>query len=185
MLRVLVSLALVIFGMAVAQKAPTIDGKVAAGEYAKSLKHEKSGLTLSWSIVGDTIYIALQEENEGWIGLGMLAEKEDKKKGADSYLFTMDAGKLVAMDMTQIKRTGRPALDTEEGGKDSILQVAGGASGKTWTVEFSRKLKTGDTTDMDITAGKKFFLMIAEGPEMSFKEEHKKTQRWYVEDFSF
>lgn len=183
MFRVMVSLALLVLGLGFA--APAVDGKVAAGEYAKSFKHEKSGLTLSWSIVGDTIYIALQEENDGWIGLGLLAEKDDKKKGADQYLFTMDGGKLVAMDMTQIKRTGRPALDTDEGGKESILQVAGGATGKAWTVEFSRKLKTGDSTDMDIATGKKFVLMIAEGPEMSFKEEHKKSERWMIEDFSF
>lgn len=185
MLRVLVSMVLVAFGLGIAQKAPTVDGKVAAGEYAKTFKHEKSGVTISWSIVGDTIYIALQEDNEGWIGIGLLASKEDKKLGADQYLFTMDGGKLVAMDMTQVKRTGRPAMDTDEGGKDSILQAAGGASGKAWTVEFSRKLKTGDSNDMDIAAGKKFILLIAEGPEMSFKEEHKKSSRWLIEDFSF
>jgi hypothetical protein len=176
-----------VLGLAIgfAQTAPKIDGKVNAGEYAKTLKHEKSGVTLSWSIVGDTIYIALQGDSGGWIGLGMLAEKDDKKKGADSYIFTMDGGKMVALDMTQIKRTGAPQPDDEEGGKNSILQAAGGVSGKTWTVEFSRKLKTGEPTDMEITAGKKFFLMIAKGPEMSIKEEHKKSERWYIEDFAF
>ena len=174
-----------VFAMGLAQKAATIDGKVNAGEYAKTLKHEKSGVTLSWSIVGDTIYIAMQVESPGWIGIGMLAEKDDKKLGADSYIFTMDGGKFTAMDMTQIKRTGKPAEDTDEGGKNSILQSAGTYVNKVWTVEFSRKLKTGEATDMDITAGKKFFLMLAEGPEMSLKEEHKKSERWYIEDFAF
>lgn len=168
-----------------AQKAATIDGKVAAGEYAKTLKHEKSGVTLSWSIVGDTIYIAMQVESPGWIGVSMLAEKDDKKMGADSYVFTMDGGKFSAMDMIQIKRTGKPAEDTTEGGKNSILQSAGTYVGKAWTIEFSRKLKTGEDTDMEIGAGKKFFLMFAEGPEMAIKEEHKKSERWYIEDFSF
>lgn len=179
--------ALVTCGMAItlAQAAPKVDGKVNAGEYAKILKHEKSGITLSWSIVGDTIYIAIQAENEGWVGLGMMTAKDDKKKGADSYLFTMEDGKLVAMDMIQVKRTGRPALDEDEGGKNSILASAATQNGKAWTIEFSRKLNTGDKADMDIAAGKKFFLMLALGPEMNWKEEHKKTMRWYVEDFAF
>ncbi|MCX7782991.1 MAG: DOMON domain-containing protein [Meiothermus sp.] len=185
LLRVLVALALVACGLALAQRAPTIDGRVAAGEYAKTLKHDKSGMTISWSIVGDTIYIALQVDSPGWIGIAMLAEKDDKKKGADSYLFTMDGGKFTAMDMIQVKRTGKPADDTEEGGKNSILQSAGTYAGKTWTVEFSRKLKTGEATDMDIAAGQKFILMIAEGPEMAIKEEHKKSDRWYIENFNF
>jgi hypothetical protein len=174
-----------VLAVGLAQRAATIDGKVNAGEYAKTLKHDKSGMTLSWSIVGDTLYMALQVESPGWIGVAMMAEKDDKKMGADSYVFTMDGGKFTAMDMIQVKRTGKPAEDADEGGKNSILQSAGTYVGKVWTVEFSRKLKTGEATDMDISAGKKFFLMIAEGPEMSLKEEHKKSERWYIEDFAF
>lgn len=184
MMRTLWLIAALTLAIGLAQKAPTLDGKVASGEYAKTLKHDKSGLTFSWSIVGDTIYMALQGENAGWIGVGLLPEKDDKKKGADQYMFTMEGGKLAAFDMTQVKRTGRPAMDDDEGGKNSI-QAAGGQSGKVWTVEFSRKLKTGDTADMDIAAGKKFVLMIATSPELSAKEEHKKTSRWEIEDFSF
>lgn len=174
-----------VLAMGLAQRAATIDGKVTAGEYAKTLKHDKSSTTLSWSIVGDTIYIAIQTESEGWTGIGFMAEKDDKKLGADSYIFTMDGGKFTAFDTVQVKRTGRPADDTAEGGKFSILQSAGTYAGKVWTVEFSRKLRTGDSTDMDISAGKKFILSIAHGPEMALKEEHKKSERWYVEDFAF
>jgi len=182
--RALFVLMLVVPGLALAQRAPAIDGRVAAGEYAKTFKHDKSGMTISWSIVGDTLYMALQVDSPGWVGIAMMAEKDDKKKGADTYIFTMDGGKFTALDMIQVKRTGKPADDTEEGGKNSILQAAGTYAGKTWTVEFSRKLKTGDSNDMDITAGQKFIFMIAVGPEMSIKEEHKKSERWYIENFS-
>lgn len=183
--RMLVALVLLGLAFVLAQRAPTIDGRVAAGEYAKTLKHDRSGMTISWSIVGDTIYIALQVDSPGWIGIAMMTEKDDKKKGADSYIFTMEGGKFTAMDMIQVKRTGKPADDTEEGGKNSILQSAGTYAGKTWTVEFSRKLKTGEAADMDITAGQKFIFSIAKGPEMAIKEEHKKSERWYIENFSF
>lgn len=168
-----------------AQKAATVDGKVAAGEYAKTQKHEKSGVTISWSIVGDTLYLALQGDSDGWLGMGLLPQEDDKKLGADQYLFTMDGGKFQALDMTQTKRTGAPKLDTDEGGKSSFLAVAGTYTGKTWTIEFSRKLKTGDSADVDVVAGKKLILLIALGGEMSIKEEHKKSARWLIEGFAF
>lgn len=171
-------------GLVLAQ-APKVDGKIAPGEYAKSFKHDKSGITLYWSVVGDTLYLALEGESKGWVGVGFLAEKTDKKKGGDQYLFYMDGGKLVALDMYQTKRTGAPVADEKEGGKNSILASAATYEGGKWTVEFSRKLKTGEATDVEIAPGKKLILMLAVAGKMDPKEEHKKTERWYVEDFAF
>ncbi len=171
-------------GLVLAQ-APKVDGKIAPGEYAKSFKHDKSGITLYWSVVGDTLYLALEGESKGWVGVGFLAEKTDKKKGADQYLFYMDGGKLVALDLYQTKRTGAPVADEKEGGKNSILAAAATYEGGRWTVEFSRKLKTGEATDVEIVPGRKLILMLAHSDKMDPKEEHKKTERWYVEDFAF
>ncbi|WP_243089809.1 DOMON domain-containing protein [Thermus neutrinimicus] len=171
-------------GVAGAQ-APKVDGRIAPGEYAKTYRHEKSGITLYWSIVGDTLYLALEGKSKGWIGIGFLPEKGDKKKGADQYLFYMDAGKLVALDMYQVKRTGAPVVDEKEGGKNSILAAAATYENDTWVVEFSRKLKTGEATDVEMVPGKKILVMLAYAGKMDPKEEHKKTERWYLEDFIF
>lgn len=184
MRRTLVWLLVLALGAALAQ-APKVDGKIGSNEYAKSFKHEKSGITLYWSVVGDTLYLALEGESKGWIGIGFLAEKTDKKKGADQYLFYMEGGKLVALDMHQVKRTGAPSPDEKEGGKNSILASAATYEGGKWTVEFSRKLKTGEPTDVDIAPGKTLILLLAHADKMDPKEEHKKTARWYVEDFAF
>ncbi|AFV76182.1 hypothetical protein Thermus77359_03020 [Thermus oshimai] len=175
---------MVALGLALAQ-APKVDGKIAAGEYAKSYKHEKSGITLYWSIVGDTLYLALEGESKGWIGVGFLSEKTNKKQGADQYLFYLEGGKLVALDMYQTKRTGAPVPDDKEGGKNSILASAATYEGGRWSVEWSRKLKTGEPTDVDLAAGRKLILLLAHAEKMDPKEEHKKTERWYVEDFAF
>ncbi|MFD3006241.1 DOMON domain-containing protein [Thermus tengchongensis] len=184
MKKALVWLLVLALGAALAQ-APKVDGKIAGGEYAKSFKHDKSGITLYWSVVGDTLYLALEGESKGWIGIGFLAEKTDKKKGADQYLFYMEGGKLVALDMYQTKRTGAPVADEREGGKNSILAVAATYEGGKWTVEFSRKLRTGEPTDVDIVPGRKTIVMLAYASKMDPKEEHKKTERWYLEDFVF
>jgi hypothetical protein len=184
MRRTLFGLLALALGFALAQ-APKVDGKIAGGEYAKSYKHEKSGFALYWSVVGDTLYLALEGESKGWIGLGFLAEKTDKKKGADEYLFYLEGGRPVALDLYQTKRTGAPVPDEKEGGKNSILAFAATYEGNRWTVEFSRKLKTGEPTDVEIAPGRKLLLLLAHADKMDPKEEHKKTERWYVEDFSF
>ncbi|KGQ22245.1 DOMON domain protein [Thermus filiformis] len=184
MKRALIGILALALGVAVAQ-APKVDGKIGAGEYQKTFKHEKSGFVLYWSVVGDTLYLGLQAESKGWVGIGFLAEKTDKKKGADEYLFYMQDGKLVALDLYQTKRTGRPVPDEEEGGKNSILSAAATYEGNRWTVEFSRKLKTGEPTDVEIVPGKKILVLLAYAGKMDPKEEHKKTERWYLEDFAF
>lgn len=169
----------------VGAQAPKADGKITGGEYAKTFKHEKSGITLYWSIVGDTLYLALEGKSKGWIGIGFLAEKTDKKAGADEYIFYMEGGKLVALDMYQTKRTGAPVADEKEGGKNSILAAAATYENESWVVEFSRKLKTGEATDVEIVPGKKIIVMLAYAGKMDPKEEHKRTERWYLEGFAF
>lgn len=171
-------------GTALAQ-APRVDGRIASGEYAKRFEHARSGITLHWSVVGDTLYLALEGESRGWIGIGFLAERSDRKKGADEYIFYMEGGRLVALDMYQTKRTGAPAMDEEEGGKNSILSAAATYEGGRWTVEFSRKLRTGEPTDVDIIPGRRMIVMLAYAGKMDPKEEHRRTERWYLENFTF
>ena len=184
MRRTLVWLLVLALGAALAQ-APKVDGKIESNEYAKSFKHERSGITLYWSVVGDTLYLALEGESKGWIGIGFLAEKTDRKRGADKYIFYMEGGKLVALDMYQTRRTGAPVPDEREGGKNSILAAAATYEGGKWTVEFSRKLRTGEPTDVDIVPGRKMIVLLAYASKMDPREEHKKTERWYLEDFVF
>jgi len=117
--------------------------------------------------------------------LGFLAQKTKGKFAADQYIFTSDDGKPVAHDLYQASAAGRPVSDEEAGGKNSILAVAVVRDGKSWTVEFTRKLKTGEKTDMEITPGKKFVLLLAVGPAQIWNVPHKRTARWEVEGFAF
>jgi hypothetical protein len=167
------------------QGRPAVDGKIGASEYAKSLKHDASGATLSWTIAGDTIYVSIQAQAEGWIGVGFLAEKTKSKQGADQYIFTFEGGKLAAFDLHQAAAAGPPVLDESNGGKNSILQSAVDRNGRTWVVEFSRKLKTGEKTDMDIVPGKKFSLLLALGAGEAWRSPHKGTMRWEISGFAF
>ncbi|MCA9835934.1 MAG: hypothetical protein KC422_03430 [Trueperaceae bacterium] len=176
---------LIVLFMAAAMAQPSVDGVINDGEYDSSYTHEDSGSVISWTIAGDTIYIGLSTENDGWVGLGLLQEKVEKKQGADQYLFVMDGGSLTALDMTQVDPKDSPAMDDEQGGSQSILESAATLDGEVWTVEFSRKLDTGEATDMLITPGETFTLLLAKGKEMDKEEEHRKNRRWELEDFAF
>lgn len=168
-------------GLSFAQgAAPKVDGKIAAREYANSYKHAESGITLNWQIVSDTIYFGIESPSKGWTGIGF-NPTGDKKEGGDMYMFLFDNGKFMAQDMTMTKATGAPKLDTDEGGKDSILASAGVQDDKGMVVEFSRKLDTKDKTDEPILAGKSNKVLMAIGDDPSFTKAHKRGARWELE----
>ncbi|MDI6772312.1 MAG: DOMON domain-containing protein [bacterium] len=171
--------------MAFGQSRVVVDGKIGASEYAKTFKHDASGITLSWTVAGDTIYVGIRAQSEGWIGIGFLSEKTKGKQGADQYIFTVEGGKPVAVDLYQASAAGPPVLDDQNGGKNSILQSAVIRDGGVVVVEFSRKLKTGEKTDMDIVPGKKFFLLLALGTGEAWRSPHKGTARWEISGFAF
>lgn len=87
MRKTLFGLLALVLGFALAQ-APKVDGKIAGGEYAKSYKHEKSGFTLYWSVVGDTLYLALEGESKGWIGVGSWRKRATRRRAPTSTSFT-------------------------------------------------------------------------------------------------
>ncbi|GHF89330.1 DOMON domain-containing protein [Deinococcus ficus] len=165
---------------ALAQAAPKVDGVIGAGEYSSTFREPEKGMSVSWRVVGDTIYFGVSARTDGWIGIG-LDPSGEKKTGADMYMFVMEDGKLNAMDMVQVKKTGAPKLDTEEGGKDNIAAKAGKITGDTFTVEFSRKLNTGDKQDAVLTAGKGAKLLMAVGPGEKTNKAHAKSMRWEKE----
>ncbi len=181
---VILALALTVQG-APGPAAPTVDGRIGEREYARTLRHEASGMTLSWSIVGDTIYMGLRGDSDGWIGIGFMNEKTDRKAGADKYIFAMENGRPAAYDLFQVAPIGAPVLDADRGGQDSIAAFAATRSGRTWTVEFSRKLRTGQPTDVEIVAGRPVILLMAVGPAMNWRRPHTATTRWEVAGFTF
>ena len=162
------------------QGRASVDGKIGAGEYAKSFRHEASGTTLYWSITGDTIQIGIRTQTEGWIGVGFLPEKTSSKHGADQYIFAVEGGKPIAFDLYQAAAVGPPVLDEDNGAKRSILQFAVVRDGNTLVVEFTRKMKTGERTDVDIVPGKNFSLLLALGAGESRRSPHKGTTRWEI-----
>ncbi len=163
-----------------AEATPKIDGKIDAKEYANIFKHAPSGINVNYTIVGDTIYFGIESPSTGWTGLGF-NPSGDKKDGADMYMFLFENSKLQADDMVMLKATGAPKLDSENGGKNSILTSAGSSSDKGMVVEFDRKLDTKDKTDQPILVGKVNKVLLAIGEDPSLTKAHKRGARWETE----
>lgn len=183
-LLALLAAALVAFGMA----QPTIDGAVADGEYASTLTDEESGTTLSWTVDGDMIYMAVQGEAEGWFGLGWAPAIDNRKAGFDQLIFTAEDGTATALDMFQDRARGAPAMDEEEGGTNNIAEFAAMHEGAAWTIEFVRPLDTGEATDVAIMPGSEMVLAVAHGETMDPGRDHPRSSRggaYYIEGVVF
>lgn len=170
----------VLWSAAAVSTAPTIDGKISAGEYANTFQHAASGITLNWSIVGNTIYFGIESPSKGWTGIGF-NPSGNRKEGADMYQWFIDKGKLSIRDAVMTKSKGFPRTDTDEGGRNDILASAGTETPAGTIVEFSRKLDTGDTTDQPIQVGKTTKLLLAVGDVANFTKNHSPTTRWRVD----
>jgi hypothetical protein len=156
--------------------APKIDGKIDSGEYANKFTGKDVKVTVNYTIDGDTIYFGVESETEGWTGLGW-NPTGSKKDGADMLMWFFKGGKLTFADMKMERATGAPEMDDEAGGKESITDAKGTATGKKQVVEFSRKLDTGDAkADVAIKKGANVFL-LAIGDDASFTNRHSRSDR--------
>ena len=177
-------LLLVSFGAA----QPTVDGVVADGEYAGSITQEDSGAVVSWTLEGDTLYLAIQADSEGWIGFGFAAAADNRKAGFDQYIFAIEDGALVGYDMYQDRARGEPTMDEEDGGTNNIAELAGSHDGTAWTIEFSRPADTGEATDTAVTSGMSAVGAIAFGDTMDHTRDHDRSSRggaYYIEGIVF
>lgn len=153
--------------------APKADGKIDAKEYANTYKDTKTGATFNWTIDGDTLYVGVTAKATGWVGVGF-NPTGDKKDGADMYMFVMEKGKMIGMDGFMAKPKGEPKWDDREGCKNNLLTSGGALSGGNLTVEFSRKLDTGDKCDVVIKKGAENTVLIAHSDNSNIKKAHKK-----------
>ncbi len=172
-LAALAALALVWGGLA-HEGGPTVDGIVSDGEYANHYTNEDLDMTVHWTIdtEEDMITFALEAPTTGWVGIGF-NPAGPKKQGADMILgfFHDEDGETDALDAFQEAPAGAPVADTFLGGSDDIEAAAAVQTEEDTTLEFSRKLDTGDEFDAALTPGEQTML-LAYGEEDSFDNYH-------------
>ncbi|MCK5252296.1 MAG: hypothetical protein KAQ96_05075, partial [Thermoplasmata archaeon] len=154
-----------------AEAAPTIDGTVDAGEYDLMVKLDSDRYEIHWTYDGADIYVAIRGQTTGWIAIGF--DPTDRMKDADMVYGWVDSvGGLTIFDLYATGVNGPHPEDTQQGGTYDLLDAAGTEDSGWTTLEFTRKLNTGDTYDNVIPTTGTIPIIWAVGPSDSFTAQH-------------
>ncbi|MHA2275864.1 MAG: fibronectin type III domain-containing protein, partial [Candidatus Kariarchaeaceae archaeon] len=116
------------------------DGVVSGGEYDFTVS-VASSFTLHYTVDGATIYIALVASGTGWVALGIDPDSGARMLGADIIIGYYDGTTNIRDDH------GTSETKHEADTTGNILSSAAGESGGSTTLEYSRLLNTGDTSE--------------------------------------
>ena len=161
--------------------SPTVDGRAAEGEYAHSSYDEITGMTLYWSVVGNTIYFGLHSPGAGWLAMG-LAPDGPMMRGADIVMGYIKDGQAFVEDHFGDTPTSHKH-DTAITGSDSLISFAGAEDELGSALEWSRSLATGDARDKPLDQGK-VFVQLAYADQDDWSTYHSKRNTIPVDFFA-
>ncbi len=142
------------------------DGAIAAGEYRNSRTFEN--YELWWTSDDTNIYIGMKARTQGWVAAGF--DPESMMKDADIVIGYVKDGKLAISDQYSTGQFGPHKPDVEQGGTDDILASGGQSEGGFTTIEFKRKLDTGDRFDKALGKGThKIIWAYGSDPQFTLK----------------
>jgi len=142
------------------------DGVITPGEYRSNKSF--GDYELWWSGDDQFVYIGMKAKTSGWVAVGF--DPESMMKNADIVQGYVQDGKLSIADMYSSNQFGPHPPDTQQGGTDDIL-ISGGKSVNGYTtVEFKRKLDTGDKYDKPLHSGtNKIIWAYGSDPQFTIK----------------
>lgn len=125
------------------------DGIISTGEYMSSKTYGE--YQISWLSDDSYIYIGLKAKTTGWVAVGFGAGP--MMKNADIIQGYAADGKAEVIDMFSTGEFGPHPPDTQLGGNSDIIESAAQTVSGFTTVEFKRKLDTGDRYDKALVKG--------------------------------
>jgi hypothetical protein len=159
---------------------PAIDGRISDGEYASHYRAPGIGMELHWTIEGDSIYIALKAPTQGWLAIGW-DPSGPIMEGEDILIGYIRSKELFLQDYFA-NRSVTHANDVSLGGRDDVLEASGSEDQTTTTIEFRRRLETGDRFDRPITPGA-HTVQLAYAPTDDFVTYHGEKRTVVKIDF--
>ena len=125
------------------------DGVITPGEYQKNKSF--GDFELLWTADDQYIYMGMKAKTPGWVAVGfdpgLMMQDADIVEG-----FIKD-GNLSIADQYSTGQFGPHPPDTQLGGTDDILASGGKLDNGYTTIEFKRKLVTGDKYDKPLHSG--------------------------------
>ncbi|MFC1846119.1 DOMON domain-containing protein [Chloroflexota bacterium] len=150
------------------------DGIISTGEYTKNKTYDD--FSMHWKSDKEFIYIAMKAKTNGWVAISL--QPGQKMKDADMVFGLVIDGEAMVYDHFSTGNFGPHSADSELGGIDDISEFAGEEVDGFTTIEFKRKLDTGDKYDHSFSEGVNKIIW-AWGTED--KQSLKHSQRGYGE----
>ncbi len=125
------------------------DGMISAGEYGKTRTY--GDYQISWSNDNTFICVGLKAKTPGWVAVAF--GPESMMKNADMFMGYVADGKAQVDDTFSTGDFGPHPVDTQLGGTNDVIESAVKVDNGYTTVEFKRKLDTGDKYDKPVVKG--------------------------------
>ncbi|NIN52846.1 MAG: hypothetical protein GTN80_07135 [Nitrososphaeria archaeon] len=125
------------------------DGVIEENEYADKVTLADGKLTINWRSDDEYLYMALKSQTSGWVAIGF--EPSVRMKDADMIFGLVKEGKVTVLDLYSTGVTGPHPPDEQLGGTNNIVEYGGKEENGFTTIEFKRKLDTGDEYDNSLT----------------------------------
>ncbi|MDR5694590.1 MAG: DOMON domain-containing protein [Armatimonadota bacterium] len=159
---------------------PTIDGQISEGEYVSHYLDQRIGMELHWTVEADSIYIGLRAPTTGWLAIGW-DPTGAIMEGADILIGYIRDKELFLQDYYANSPVSH-ANDVSLGGRDDVLESSGSEDQQSTTIEFRRKLDTGDRFDRPLTSGT-HIVQLAYAPNDDFITYHGEKRTVVKIDF--
>ena len=130
------------------------DGIIEEGEYENNVTGFRDLFYIYWTSDNETLYMGIKGRTSGYVAVGF--NPVAMMKNADIILGGNigTGGSLYIYDMYSPTASGPMRSDTVLGGEFNIEESAGTEKAAFQTLEFSRKLDTGDKYDSVLEKGK-------------------------------
>ena len=144
------------------------DGIVSPGEYASEMVNGTH--RLFWTSTEETIRVAMQANTKGWVAVGF--QPGSRMKNADIVFGMVVNGAVVVLDSYSTGDFGPHSADVKQGGTDDLLVVGGSEVDSVTTIEFERRLSTGDSRDVVLQRGVPMRVIWAYGSSDEERMQH-------------
>ncbi len=148
------------------------DGIIKVREYHGSNNY--GDYTIHWRSDEQYIYVGMTAKTDGWVAMAL--QPGSRMKDADMVFGFVSNGETAVFDLFSTGDFGPHPPDTELGGTNDILEFAGSEQTGFTTIEFKRKLISGDRYDNPLSKGTNKIIW-SYGPVDDLS--HKHTDRGY------
>jgi hypothetical protein len=156
-----------------------IPGVIYASDYTHQLETDE--MTVSWTLDGDQVHMAVSAKTTGWVSIGI--DPEDAMGGADIIIGMVREGQIEIQDHYADRKRGH-SPDEKLGGSNHVMNPDGQEKDGVTTITFTRSVNTVEQWDKSIQTTGTTRVMIAYGSGRdSFAAGHR-FRAVYDIDFS-